>query len=76
MCAWKIRPERNDCVRGFLLTELAVALSVFALLLTFLAFALMCAELSAGVGGCRAGAGNADRCGADCGVRSAVRSHR
>lgn len=41
MCAWKIRPERNDCVRGFLLTELAVALSVFALLLTFLAFALM-----------------------------------
>lgn len=41
MCAWKIRPERNNCVRGFLLTELAVALSVFALLLTFLAFALM-----------------------------------
>ena len=41
MCGGKICPERCERARGFLLMELAVTLSVFALLLTFLAFALM-----------------------------------
>lgn len=39
MCMWKAPPRHSDA-RGFLLTELAVSLPIFVLLLTFLAFAL------------------------------------
>lgn len=40
MCMRKAPPRHSDA-RGFLLTELAVSLPIFALLLTFLAFALV-----------------------------------
>ncbi len=39
MCMRKAPPRHSDA-RGFLLTELAVSLPIFVLLLTFLAFAL------------------------------------
>ena len=39
MCMRKASPRHSDA-RGFLLTELAVSLPIFVLLLTFLAFAL------------------------------------
>ena len=40
MCGWRAAPRRKTGEGGFLLTELAVSLPAFALLLTFLAFAL------------------------------------
>ena len=40
MCMRKAPPRHSDA-RGFLLTELAVSLPIFVLLLTFLAFALV-----------------------------------
>ena len=39
MCMRKAPPRHSD-ERGFLMTELAVSLPIFVLLLTFLAFAL------------------------------------
>lgn len=41
MCRRKARPEERSGERGVLLTELAVSLPIFTLLLTFLAFALV-----------------------------------